>query len=93
MCTLVAGYIILTALIMFNVEPKTFDNSFEAVYWATISLASIGYGDIYAVSVVCKIITMVSFVFGIAVVALPVGIITAGYMLETNANKENSKQD
>ena len=43
-CTLVAGYILLTALIMFNVEPKTFDNSFEAVYWATI-----GYGDIYAV--------------------------------------------
>ena len=40
-----------------------------------------------------KIITMVSSVFGIAVVALPAGIITAGYMLEINANKENSKQD
>ena len=42
------------------------------------------YGDIFAVSTVGKIITMVSAIFGIAVVALPAGIITAGYIDELN---------
>ena len=43
-----------------------------------------GYGDIYAVSTAGKMITMVSALFGIAIVALPAGIVTAGYMEEIN---------
>lgn len=52
------------------------------MYWATISLTTVGYGDIYAVSTTGKIITMISSFLGIAIVALPAGIITAGYMKE-----------
>ncbi len=79
---LALGYIIVTALIMFNFEPDTFDTFFDAIYWATVSLTTVGYGDIYATSTVGKIITMISALFGIAIVALPAGIITAGYMTE-----------
>ena len=79
---LAIGYILATALIIFNVEPETFDNFFQAVYWATISLTTVGYGDLYATSTVGQVITMISALFGIAVVALPAGIITAGYMKE-----------
>ncbi len=87
-CGLAVGYIIVSALIIINVEPDTFHNFFEAMYWATVSLTTVGYGDIYAVSTAGKIITMISSIFGIAIVALPAGIITAGYMDEINQDKK-----
>ena len=81
-CGLSGAYILISALVIFNVEPQTFDNFFEAIYWATVSLTTVGYGDIYPTSDIGRIITMISSVFGIAIVALPAGIITAGYMDE-----------
>lgn len=86
--TLAIGYIIICALIIFNVEPDSFDNFFEAIYWATVSLTTMGYGDIYPVSTLGRIITMLSSFIGIAIVALPAGIITAGYMSEIEESKE-----
>lgn len=76
------GYIVISALVIFNVEPGTFDTFFDAVYWATVSLTTMGYGDIYPVSTIGRIVTMLSSFIGIAIVALPAGIITAGYMEE-----------
>ena len=81
-CALAIGYIIVSALIIFNVEPDSFETFFDAVYWATVSLTTVGYGDIYPISTIGRIITMFSSLFGIAIVALPAGIITAGYMKE-----------
>lgn len=78
--TLAMGYILIAALVIFNVEPETFSSYFDAIYWATISLTTMGYGDIYPVSTAGRIVTMVSSFVGIAIVALPSGIITAGYM-------------
>ncbi len=80
--TLAIAYIIISALVIFNVEPESFNNFFDAVYWATVSLTTVGYGDIYPVTTIGRIVTMVSSIFGIAIVALPAGIITAGYMGE-----------
>lgn len=76
------GYILISALVIFNVEPETFDTFFDAIYWATVSLTTMGYGDIYPVSTIGRIVTMLSSFIGIAIVALPAGIITAGYMEE-----------
>ena len=87
-CALAAGYILVAALVIFNVEPETFDTLFDAIYWATISLTTVGYGDIYPVSTLGQIFTMISSFLGIAIVALPAGIITAGYMDTINSNKE-----
>ena len=78
----------VSALVVFNVEPDSFSNFFDAVYWATVSLTTVGYGDIYPVTTIGRIITMLSSIFGIAIVALPAGIITAGYMNELR--KENN---
>ena len=80
--SLALACIVISALVIFNVEPDTFDNFFEAVYWATVSLTTMGYGDIYPVTAAGRIITMLSSLFGIAIVALPAGIVTAGYMNE-----------
>ena len=90
-CFLAIGYILISALIVFNVEPETFNSYFDAIYWATISLTTVGYGDIYTVSTIGKIITMISSLLGIAIVALPAGIITAGYMNEVQDKDENSE--
>lgn len=85
---LAVGYILVSALVMISIEPETFPTFFDAIYWATISLTTVGYGDIYAVSTLGKIITMLSSLFGIAIVALPAGILTAGYMNELNKHKD-----
>jgi voltage-gated potassium channel len=83
-CVLAGGYILLSALIMFQVEPDSFDTFFDALYWAVVTLTTVGYGDVYPASDVGRIVSMVSSFMGIAVVALPTGIITAGYMSELN---------
>lgn len=83
-CVLAIGYIFVSALVIFNIEPDTFKNFFDAIYWATISLTTVGYGDIYPISRAGQVITMLSSIIGIAVVALPAGIITAGYMNEVD---------
>ncbi|MCD8117287.1 MAG: ion transporter [Oscillospiraceae bacterium] len=86
---LAVGYVLIAALVIFNVEPDTFGTFFDAVYWATVSLTTVGYGDIYPVSVAGRIVTMLSSFVGIAIVALPSGIITAGYMTEINHRSED----
>jgi len=85
------AYIFLSALIIFNVEPETFSSFFDAVYWATVSLTTVGYGDIYPVTSIGRCVAMFSSIFGIAIVALPAGIISAGYMDELREKKEQEK--
>lgn len=80
--TLAGAYVLISALVIFNVEPDTFDSFFDAIYWACVSLTTMGYGDIYPVTAAGRIVTMLSSFVGIAIVALPSGIITAGYMEE-----------
>lgn len=70
-------------------EPKAI-----GLYWATVSLTTMGYGDIYPVTTTGRIVTMLSSVFGIAIIALPSGIITAGFMDELNiGSKKECEED
>lgn len=84
---LTAVYIIASAMIMFQVEPDSFNTFFDAVYWATVSITTIGYGDIAPITIEGRIITMLSSLVGVAVIALPSGIITAAYMEEIKKKK------
>ena len=89
-------YILITALIMFNIEPhtnpitgeRTFNSFFDAVYWATVTLTTVGYGDLTPVTDVGRFISMISSLFGVAIIALPSGVITASYMEELKEYKE-----
>ena len=89
---LALSYIFISALVIFNVEPNSFNNFFEAIYWATVSLTTVGYGDLYPVTTIGRVITMVSSIFGVAVIALPAGIITAGYMKEVENERIEKQQ-
>lgn len=86
-CVLAGGYILLSALIIFQVEPDIFGSFFDALYWAVVTLTTVGYGDIYPTSDIGRIVGMISSFAGIAIVALPTGIITAGYTAEIQNEK------
>ena len=86
--TLSVAYVLVSALIIYNVEPESFNTFFDAIYWATISLTTVGYGDIYPVTTIGRVVTMISSVFGIAIIALPSGVITAGYLSEIDRDEK-----
>ena len=83
-------YIVISALVIFHVEPG-FKDFFEALYWATISLTTVGYGDFVPTTMLGRIITMASSIMGVAVIALPSGIVTAGYMQALEEEKDKGK--
>ena len=84
------AYILVSALVVFNVEPDTFRTFFDAVYWAVVSLTTVGYGDLYPSTDVGRTIAMISSLMGVAVVALPSGIITAGMLDELRRDDDAS---
>ncbi len=94
--SLAVFYIFITALIMFNAEedinPETgqflFDNFFDAFYWAACTLTTVGYGDLCPISDVGRVISIISSMVGIAIIALPSGIVTAGYLDELKSRKK-----
>lgn len=91
--TMAVAYVFVSALVIYNVEPESFDSFFDAIYWATVSLTTVGYGDIYPVTSIGRVVTMISSVFGIAIIALPSGVITAGYLSEVSKKKESSEEN
>ena len=90
--SLATFYVLFTALIMFNIEPDTFENFFAAIYWSAISLTGVGYGDITPVSAVGRMFTVLSAFVGVAIIALPSGIITAGYLDVLHNENEGKAQ-
>jgi len=92
-CMLALGYVLISALVVLNVEPDSFNDYFDAVYWATVSLTTMGYGDIYPVTVAGRLVTMISSFMGIAIVALPAGIITSGFMDELQKDEKRKKSE
>ena len=93
-------YVFITALIMFNAEPhinpvtgaKTFEDFFDALYWATVTLTTVGYGDMVPVTDIGRFISMLSSIFGVAIIALPSGVITASYLEELRALRKQKKE-
>ena len=93
-------YIFLTALIMFNAEPHinpntgavTFSDFFDALYWATVTLTTVGYGDMIPVTDIGHLVSMLSSIFGVAIIALPSGVITASYLDELRLERDKREK-
>ena len=90
---LTVTYIFISSLIVFNIEPDTYPTFLEALLWATSSLTTATYGDIYPKSTLGQIISIISYLVGVGVVALPSSILTAGYINEVKNAKEIEIKD
>jgi len=78
--------ILASSLCMYSVEhsaqPDVFRNAFSGIWWATSTLLTVGYGDIYPVTPVGQIMGIVITFLGVGLVAIPTGIISAGFVEE-----------
>jgi len=72
-------------------QPEKFSSITEAIWWATVSLATVGYGDVYPVTVGGKIFASFISLIGIGIVAIPTGIISASFVEEIHAVRRGNK--
>ena len=78
--------IMASSLCMYSVEheaqPEVFKNAFSAIWWATSTLLTVGYGDIYPITTMGQILGIIITFLGVGLVAIPTGIISAGFVEE-----------
>lgn len=82
-----------SSLCMYSVEheaqPEVFANAFSGIWWSVSTLLTIGYGDIYPITTLGKVLSIAITFLGVGMVAIPTGIISAGFV-EQYAQMQNS---
>lgn len=63
-----------------DVQPESFDNAFSGIWWAMSTVLTVGYGDIYPVTIGGRIVAIIIALLGVCVVAIPTGVISAGFV-------------
>lgn len=75
---------VASSLCMYSLEhqaqPEVFSNAFSGIWWAVSTLLTIGYGDIYPITTLGKIFSIIITFLGVGMVAIPTGIISAGFV-------------
>tara|TARA_B100000575_G_scaffold267976_1_gene246516 strand:- start:508 stop:1155 length:648 start_codon:yes stop_codon:yes gene_type:complete len=74
-------------------QPDKFSSITESIWWATISLATVGYGDVYPITVGGKIFATIISLVGIGVVAIPTGVISASFVEEIYKERLKRKEE
>ncbi|MCR5800688.1 MAG: ion transporter [Lachnospiraceae bacterium] len=81
---LILIFMIAASLCVYSVEhdvqPDKFDNAFSGLWWATSTLMTVGYGDVYPITTLGKALSIVITFLGVGLVAIPTGIISAGFV-------------
>lgn len=76
--------ILASSLCMYGLEheaqPDNFSNAFSGIWWSVSTLLTVGYGDIYPVTIGGRIMAIVIAFLGVGMVAIPTGIISAGFV-------------
>lgn len=75
---------IFASLVMYylehDVQPDVFKNAFSGIWWSVSTLLTIGYGDIYPITTAGRLVAIIVAFLGICIVAIPTGIISAGFI-------------
>lgn len=86
---------IFASLLMYYVEnytqPETFKNAFSSLWWVVATLTTVGYGDIYPITLSGQIIGIFVSLMGVGLIAIPTGIISVGFIVELNKNNKSEK--
>lgn len=73
-----------SSLCMYSVEheaqPAVFRNAFSGIWWSMSTLLTVGYGDIYPITTLGRIMAICIAYLGVGAVAIPTGIISAGFV-------------
>ncbi|HLN22128.1 MAG TPA: ion transporter [Bacteroidales bacterium] len=90
--------LLVAAFLMYYVEspvqPDKFRNIFSSLWWAVATLTPLGYGDVAPVTTIGKIISAIVAIIGIGLIALPTGIISAGFIEKiSKKDRENNEDD
>lgn len=84
-----------SSLCMYSLEheaqPDVFENAFSGVWWAASTLLTVGYGDIYPVTTLGKIFGIFITFLGVGMVAIPTGIISAGFVDQYSRLKKRNE--
>jgi len=84
--------VVLTAslgyLFEHEAQPDKFENIPASIYWAVITLASVGYGDIYPVTIAGRAMTMILAVLGIGIFAIPAAILASAFSDQLRIERE-----
>ena len=88
--------IFLSGFLMYYIEnpaqPEVFSNILISLWWAVATLTTVGYGDIYPITSLGILFSSIISLLGIGIVALPTGIIGAGYLEEVKKNKSKKTE-
>lgn len=75
---------VASSLCMYSLEheaqPEQFKNAFSGIWWSVSTLLTVGYGDIYPVTTLGKLMAILIAFLGVGLVAIPTGIISAGFV-------------
>lgn len=89
--------IVIASLLMYNAEhdaqPEVFQNAFSGIWWAVATLTTVGYGDIYPVTALGKVMSAIIALLGIGLVAVPTGIISAGFTEQIEHKNDDDVDD
>lgn len=81
---ILAVLMLASSLCMYSMEheaqPEVFQNAFSGLWWSVSTLLTVGYGDIYPVTAAGKFVGILITCLGVGVVAIPTGIISAGFV-------------
>lgn len=88
-------FMVASSLCMYSLEheaqPEVFSNAFSGLWWATSTLLTIGYGDIYPVTFLGKALGIFISFLGVGMVAIPTGIISAGFVDQYTSIKKRTE--
>lgn len=93
---IIAILMVSSSLCMYSIEnpaqPEVFSNAFSGIWWATSTLLTVGYGDIYPITTVGKAFGIIIAFLGVGMVAIPTGIISAGFVEQYSKIREESSK-
>lgn len=72
-----------------DAQPQVFKNAFSGLWWAVATLTTVGYGDIYPITVLGRVFGALIALLGIGMVAIPTGIISSGLVDYLNSQKKD----
>ena len=74
-----------------SVQPDAFDNALSGLWWAAATMFTVGYGDIYPITAAGKMMGILITTLGVGLVAIPTGIISAGFVEQYEVFKKQSE--